>query len=191
MTAVLEAFSYGRVLGVFAALLFAAPMMAETAEKADRPADPGKRRPGDVFMRAARAFVRACFLIELLALALGWFRLSFPATIITCYLAAMAAIALFRRRKSLNFRELMHDAVLRAMVALESTGVKAMPARALTSLARAKFLPAHVALFAVLVGVTGLERTWFALHDARFTGSETYDRALALGEMVNSGARGM
>jgi hypothetical protein len=198
MIPVLESFSYVRVLGVFGLLLVVLPMIADRPE--DSAADSANERSGALFMRAASAFVRACFLIELLAVALGRFRLSYPGTIITCYLAALAMVALICRRKTLRPRELIHQAVYRAMVLMDGAGVGAGLARRLAVMAReklarektaGKFIPASFALFALLVGVTALERTWFAVHDARFTRSETYDRALALGEMVNSGARGV
>jgi hypothetical protein len=180
-----EAFSYVRVLGVFGLLLFVLPMLA------DRPADAAGRRAGSIFFRAAGAFVRACFLIALLAVALGRFRLSFPGTIITFYLAALAIVALLRRRKGLRPLEAIHNAVYRAMLLVENSGVRAGFLRRLASIVRARPIPASAALFALLVGVTAVQRTWFALHNARFTRSETYDRALALGELVNSGARGV
>jgi hypothetical protein len=185
MTPALELFSYGRVLGVFALALFVLPMMA------DRPAGSASQRPGDFFMRAASAFVRASFVIWLLAAVLGRFRLSFPGTIVTCYVLALAIFALVRRRKSIRPRELIHNVVYRAMMLIERAGIEAGSVRRLASMVCTKGIPASVAVFALLVGVTAVERSWFAVNDARFTRSETYDRTLALEEVMSSGARGV
>ncbi len=149
-----------RVALVFAIFYIALPAWAR-----------GARCSADRSLAVAESFVRVCFFLQLGVFLLGVIRLALPGAVLFLYFAWIAA-ALIRRRPDLAGGEAWKQLAVRFITRQGGFQLGSTLFRPRISAAAALW----VLLFTVYLGA----RSWFPVHNLRFTDPDNYTRALSL-----------